>query len=74
MQRIHMHTPVWMHRHKPNWHAVGIHLEHIIHDPRFWASLVVALLLGLIILMAILSNPAGGTPMRPLYPMYPYMS
>ena len=74
MQGIHMHKPNWVHWHRPNWHTLGVHLDHVIHDPRVWAGLVLAILVGLIILMAILSDSADGTPMRPLYPMSPYMS
>lgn len=73
MQRMHIHTPGWMHMHRPDWHTMGIHLGHAIHDPRFWASLALAVLLGAMILAAILSQSADGTPIRPVYPTYPYM-
>ncbi len=73
MQRMHIHTPGWVHMHRPDWHTMGIHLGHAIHDPRFWASLALAVLLGAIILAAILSKSGSGTPTRPIYPTYPYM-
>ena len=72
MQRVHMHTPDWVYRHKPNWHTIGIRLEHIIHDPHFWATLALAILLGLMILTAIFTARTGETPVRPVYPGYPY--
>lgn len=73
MQGIHLHTPKWVYRHKPNWHTMGIRLDHIIHDPRFWAGLALAILLGAMILATVFSRSTGGTPMTPTYPIYPYM-
>jgi len=68
-----MHTPGWMHMHKPNWHTVGVRFDHMIHDPRFWAVLALAALFGLMVLAAILSESTGGTTMTPIYPTYPYV-
>lgn len=67
MQRIHLHLPGWMHG-----HHFAEHLSHIIHDPRFWAGLALAVLFILMILTTIFSK--GGQPApRPAYPLYPYL-
>ena len=74
MRRMHIHTLGRVHAHRPDWHAVGIHLGHVIHDPRFWAAVALAVLLGAMILAVILSKFGdSGMPMRPVYPTYPYM-
>ena len=65
MQRLHIHTP--------DWHNLGIRFGHLIHDPRFWASLALIILLGLIFLAAMLSDTTGHRPMTPYYPVSPYM-
>ena len=53
MQRLHLHKPVWIHAHKPDWHLFGTRLQHLIHDPRFWAAVALIVLLGFMIAMAI---------------------
>jgi hypothetical protein len=74
MQRLHLHKPVWIHAHKPDWHLFGVRLEHLIHDPRFWAAVALAVLLGAMIALAIFSpGTSRGTPMTPIYPYPPYM-
>ena len=73
MQRMHIHTPGWVHMHRPDWHTMGIHFGHLIHDPRFWAGFTLAVLFGLMVLAAILTKSTGGTTLTPTYPMYPYM-
>ncbi|MBC8378038.1 MAG: hypothetical protein H8E62_02590 [Planctomycetes bacterium] len=73
MLRVHMHTPGWVHRHKPDWHTMGIRLDHLVHDPRFWAALALAILLGAMIAATILTKSIGGTPVVPTYPLYPFM-
>ena len=73
MQRLHLHKPVWIHPHKPDWHLFGIRMEHLIHDPRFWAAVALIVLLGLMIAMAIFSSGTG-TPLAPIYPYPPYMA
>ena len=66
MQRMHMH--------KPDWHTMGIHLGHVVHDPRFWAGLALAVLLGLMILATIFTQSTNGTTTMPnTYPGYPYL-
>jgi len=62
-----------MHIHKPQWHTLGMHLEHLIHDPRFWAVVAMVILFGLMILMVTMSSPHTVAGPRPMYPMYPYM-
>ena len=69
MQMAHMHKPHWVHWHKPDWHTVGTHLDHIIHDPRFWAALALVILLGAMIVAAFFTKPSG----NPVMPTYPYM-
>ena len=69
MQKIHLHRPGWMH--KPDWHTMGTHLEHIIHDPRFWAAIALAILLGLMILTTIFSEPGTYSGHTPIYPYLP---
>ena len=74
MQRLHLHKPVWIHAHKPDWHLFGIRMERLIHDPRFWAAVALAVLLGAMIALAIFSpGTSRGTPMTPIYPYPPYM-
>ena len=73
MQGMHIHRFGWVHPHKPDWHTLGIRFDHMIHDPRFWAALALAVLLGAMILATILSESTGGTPKEPIYPTYPYM-
>ena len=73
MQGIHMHTPGWVHPHKPDWHTMGTHLGHLVRDPRFWAGFALAVLLGLMVLAMVLTESSRGTAMTPIYPIYPYM-
>lgn len=61
-----------LHVHKVNWHEFGMHFGHLVHDPRFWAAVAIIALLGLMILMAMLSKPAGNINARPVMPTYPY--
>ena len=70
--RTHMHMPGWMHLHRPNWHAIGMRLDHLVHDPRFWAALALAVLLTLMILVTIFAKSEGGTTMPHTFPIYPY--
>lgn len=61
-----------MHLHKPNWRTIGIRLEHLIHDPRFWAIIALGILFILMILTSIYSK--GGQEMIiPIGPMNPYI-
>lgn len=71
MLNVHMHTPDWVQRHKPDWHAVRVGVDHLVHDPRFWAALALAVLAGVIIAVMILTKSAGGKPVMPTYPMFP---
>jgi hypothetical protein len=73
MQMAHMHKPNWVHWHKPDWHSMGIHLGHVIHDPRFWATLALVMLFGLMIATVIFSMTDGTPATRAYPPIYPYM-
>lgn len=73
MQGLHMHTPNWVHWHKPDWHAMGIRVGRIVHDPRFWAALALAVLFGLMIVTMIFSKTSGTPTTIPYPPTYPYM-
>ena len=64
MNRIHVH--------KVNWHEFGVHLGHMVHDPRFWATVALATLLGVIVLMAIMTKSTGNIGSSPVFPTYPY--
>lgn len=62
-----------MHLHKPNWHIVGLRMEHLLHDPRFWAAIALAILFALMIITAVYTETGEGTTTSPIAPMYPYM-
>lgn len=69
MHRIHI-----LHSHRPDWHTLRQHLSQWVHDPRFWAAVILG---GLVILMLILSfvmtiGPTSGAPPYG-YPIYPYL-
>lgn len=72
MQKMHIHMPNRMHMHKPSWHTMGIHLEHLIRDPRFWATLALVILFSLMILATILTKGVEGVSTRITYPYNPY--
>ncbi|MFZ9024813.1 MAG: hypothetical protein ACO3BO_08715 [Anaerohalosphaeraceae bacterium] len=71
MQRIHLHKPVWIHPHKPDWHAFGTQLDHMVHDARFWTVVGFIVLVGVMIALAFLAQSGMSTD-RPLAPVYPY--
>jgi hypothetical protein len=75
MYRIPLHKPSWIHGHKPDWHAVGVHFGHLVHDPRFWAAIALIILLGLIISAMVFSKVESATtrPWNPVSPYVPYM-
>jgi fumarate reductase subunit D len=61
------------HLHIPEWHVLKVRMEHLIHDPRFWAVSVLVVLFGLVILTTIIAKPGGGTGSIPTgLPYYPY--
>lgn len=72
MQKMHIHLPERMHMHKPDWPATRIHLKHLVRDPRFWATLALVILFGLMILTTILSKGAGSINTKMTYPYNPY--
>jgi hypothetical protein len=36
-----------------------MHMEHLMHDPRFWAILALFLVTALVLTLAILTQPEG---------------
>ena len=72
MQRMHIHTFGWMHPHRSDWHILGVRLEHIVHDPRFWAGVTLAILFGLMVLAMIFTKPGSGATMPTSYPDFLY--
>ena len=71
MQRIHIHMPDRMHLHRPDWHAMKLHMGHMVHDPRFWATVALIILFALMILMTIFTKGGSVSP-RINYPYNPY--
>ena len=61
-----------MHMHKVEWHEMGMHIRHWIHDPRLWVAIAAIIAFGLILLTAWLSELGPVSPNRPVSPMYPY--
>ncbi len=70
MQKIHLHTPGWMHR--PQWQTLKTGIEHLIHDPRFWAVLALGALVILMLLTLILGEGGTRSSTSPMYPTFPY--
>ncbi len=60
------------HIYKPDWYKMGVRFDHLIHDPRFWAAVAVAVLVALIVLGAIFGSSRGGVPSPHSLPVYPY--
>jgi hypothetical protein len=61
------------HIHKPDWYKMGVRFEHLVHDPRFWVGIALAVLLGLMALGAIFGNSDSGRAISPhTFPVYPY--
>lgn len=75
MQRLHLHTAGWTHMHKPDWHLFAARLDHMIHDPRFWAVLVLVALFAAMIALAFVSRSGiiTNAPFAPIYPYGPYI-
>ena len=74
MQRVHLHRLGWIYIHKPEWHLFEMRLEHMVHDPRFWAAVALAVILGGMIALAILSSGTGtDAPLAPFFPYPPYL-
>lgn len=61
------------HIHKPDWYRMGVWFDHLVHDPRFWAGIALAVLLALIVLGVILGTLGQGSG-RETFPNYPYGS
>lgn len=60
------------HIHKPDWYKLGVRFDHLIHDPRFWAGIALAVLLGLVVLGAIFGASRGEATGPYTFPVYPY--
>ena len=71
MRHIHLHTPDWTHR--PGWHTIGERMDHLVRDPRFWAGVALAVLVGLMLLTVALSEPGTNPGSGPVYPSYPFI-
>ncbi|MBC8378024.1 MAG: hypothetical protein H8E62_02505 [Planctomycetes bacterium] len=71
MRHIHLHTPDWTHG--PQWHTIQLHLQHLIHDPRFWAGVALAVLVGAMLLTLIQSKSGRVPDTGPLYPSNPFL-
>jgi len=52
-------------------HAMVVRVEHVLHDPRFWAILAMAAVTALVISLAILTRPGGGVEVEPFVPIIP---
>ena len=62
-----------MHIHKPDWYKMGVRFDHLIHDPRFWVGIALAVLLIVMALGVIFGVPRGGGTTAPYtFPVYPY--
>ncbi len=63
------------HIHMPRGH-LGVRMDHLVHDDRFWAMVVIAALLiafAAIVIWAgtTIESTPGTQPIRPLYPYMP---
>lgn len=66
MRTLHIHDFVG-HMHWPHWRQMQPRIKDIVTQPIFWAIVVMALLIGLLILLALFSDTEG----VPGYPNYP---
>lgn len=65
-----VHVP---HMHVPNRHDMTLRMEHLVHDPRFWAIAALVAVTAFIITLAVLTSPQGtNIDITPL-PNYPYI-
>ena len=65
-----MHMPGLHMVHAHLLHDMGVKLNHIAHDERFWLVITLAILAGLITLSVWAGIKTGGTGETP--PVYPY--
>lgn len=72
MQKMHIHMPERMHMHRLDWHAMRIHLGHITRDPRFWVTLALVILFGLMVLVTLLTKGSGTINAPSTIPYNPY--
>lgn len=64
-----MHLPHFGHGH--HGHVMIVRMEHLFHDPRFWAVLAMVAVTALVMALAILTRPGGGVEVEPYMPMIP---
>jgi hypothetical protein len=69
-----MHNIHFSHWHLPDWPAVKSHLGHWVHDPRFWAAVILGILVILMLITSFIANQGVSTSSPPYrYPIYPYL-
>lgn len=69
MHKIHI-----SHWHGPDWHTLKMRLRELVHDPRFWAGVLVAGVLLLALIVGFLIEPGQTGRLEPFgYPLYPYL-
>lgn len=66
-----MHMPHVRSIHMPSCHAMMLKTEHIMRDPRFWAVLAMVAITVLVITLAIMTRPQGGSMPEPINPVMP---
>jgi len=61
------------HLHMPGMHELGMKVQHVLRDERFWALFAIVVILALLITLAIIAGRGtGGSPdYSPMYPYYP---
>lgn len=65
------HLPHFGHvHHVHHGHAMVVRMEHLLHDPRFWAVLAMVAVTALVMALAILTRP-GGVEVEPIMPIIP---
>jgi len=70
----HLSVKSWIHGiHMPKKHGVAMSMAHLVHNDRFWALVALAVLIGLVLTVALLTGYREGTgpEMVPMYPFYP---
>ena len=67
-----MHLAHFGHEHHGHHgHAMMVRMEHVLHDPRFWAILAMIAVTALVMTLAILTRPGGGVEVEPFVPIVP---
>lgn len=72
-----MHKIHSTHWHLPDWHTIKSHLTHLVHDPRFWAALILGILVLLMLITSFVAAHRGmegsGASGYPYHPYVPYL-